>query len=626
MKKSRLYVSKRKRRNYVALIFLVTLLCAACYQLELQYGVAGKIVRFYRQIENAGEGTAALNRGSIYDRHYAVLATNVEKLSVYCRTREIESPAEDALLLADILGEDPRQLRARLESHSLRSWLAEGITEEQEGRLRAADLSGIYFESQSVRHYPQNELAAHLTGFTEDEVGLAGVESYFDRLLSGVALDLHEESSLKAVEDIILTVDLKIQRVVRNYLLSLMRDDEVVRAAAYVIQSESGALIAGAQVPGYDPNRYREYPGTAFDSMFLQSVPVPQKFRKFFNETAEIFNLSQENDAALPWSLSVKKKNLGGELLLWDWLGLDSNWQADFALLQTDSVARSQYQAVSPEKDIQSSVPEKVSPLELLAAFAAITGSGKPVRVHVIDRVIDSSGNEFALDHPKILENSPLNPVALRMREEVVRLVEADTSRHSRLTHVLHDEQPLVRTDPDGKRQIFKQEMVFEPFSGDSENLALLLVIEKKGYTTQFARRNFPGLNSLVKRVSALQHVAESLVGMSAPEQGDRLQVMADSAEEPMSRPVIEETIDQDMVMPDLQGLSLRKSMQLLKGFSCLIQVEGIGWVRSQYPPAGASLASVETCRVTLQPPLSQRREVLAGRMKLAVVDKTGGR
>ena len=52
--------------------------------------------------------------------------------------------------------------------------------------------------------------------------------------------------------------------------------------------------------------------------------------------------------------------------------------------------------------------------------------------------------------------------------------------------------------------------------------------------------------------------------------------------------------------MPDLSGLSLRKSLRLLQGTSCELKVLGTGMVTHQEPAAGKDLTNVKQCVLTM--------------------------
>jgi cell division protein FtsI (penicillin-binding protein 3) len=54
-------------------------------------------------------------------------------------------------------------------------------------KLRALKLDSLIFEQHDVRVYPNNELAAHVLGFVDDNGhGIAGMEKEMDKLLCGM--------------------------------------------------------------------------------------------------------------------------------------------------------------------------------------------------------------------------------------------------------------------------------------------------------------------------------------------------------------------------------------------------------------------------------------------------------
>lgn len=616
MKKSRLCVSRRRRRNYVALFIVFALLLFAGRQFDLRYGVIGKVVLLYRQIENAGEGGTYAKRGRIYDRHYATLAANIDKISVYCRTREIQSPTEAAEVLAAILGKDAKQLRSRLESHSLRSWLAEGISEEQEQQIRRAGIKGIYFDSHPVRFYPQNKLVAHLTGFTEDDIGLTGVEYYYDRVMGGSLNEKLEVNSLKGTHDLVLTLDVKVQRVLHGFLSTFMADDSVIRASGYVVHGDDGGVIAGVQLPSYNPNKYREYPHTAFGNMFLQPSPVSPEFQKFLIDVAGIYQRAKKDKQVLPWSFTADKKHMASELMLWNWLGLEGDWSAEFSSMQNGFDDIGKTEAIAPVNE-SISLPEQLTPLQLLTALSAITGNGKPIRAHLVNKVADSTGDEYLLPVEHIQSNNDLNSAAALARAEVMHLIKMQTPAESASSHLIRGKQLLRRTAANGTEQLINHETYFVPFAGNSENLSMLIVIEKRiDVPGDVDNKIMNGLASVVKRVSSLQHVAESLAGVVSPKKISREHIVSDKTSDILGSAPSKQIIRENhSPMPDLSGLSLRKSIQLLAGYSCAIQVEGTGWVDSQYPPKGSPMKDIETCRITLQSPQSVSVQMLENRM-----------
>lgn len=178
--------------------------------------------------------------------------------------------------------------------------LAADLTEDQALRLieYEEDFPGVSVLPQPVRVYPQGELAADIVGYIgrpneedlerpeiglTDTVGRAGVERQYDDDLRGTAgklkfgvdaqrsvVNIGDEQPPQPGDNVELTIDLQIQEVLEESLsqgLELARaqyDPECkpgpddprcpVRAVGVVMDPRSGAVLAMAGVPSYDPN------------------------------------------------------------------------------------------------------------------------------------------------------------------------------------------------------------------------------------------------------------------------------------------------------------------------------------------------------------------------------------
>lgn len=60
--------------------------------------------------------------------------------------------------------------------------------------------------------------------------------------------------------------------------------------------------------------------------------------------------------------------------------------------------------------------------------------------------------------------------------------------------------------------------------------------------------------------------------------------------------------IEPNRAMPDLKGLSLRKSLRNLQDLKLEIQISGTGVVVEQMPPPGIQIKQGELCRLVLKP------------------------
>ncbi len=180
-KQSRLRVQKKKKNR--KLIIFIGLLSVFLYQFEHQYHVTSQLGGMLTQAKKKFAENA-LDRGTLYDRNLKQLAVTMERVSVFVRTREIESIADTTASLASILFIDRDKLKGQLESGVLRLWVAKDISQEQELAIKNLDLPGIHLQKEEKRYYPNGSQAAHLIGYVEDGIGLSGVEFYYDRLLA----------------------------------------------------------------------------------------------------------------------------------------------------------------------------------------------------------------------------------------------------------------------------------------------------------------------------------------------------------------------------------------------------------------------------------------------------------
>ena len=609
MKRSRLNINRKKRRKILGFFVLFLLFIFGGGYLANHYGIVEKIAFLRNQVGHA-ESFTATHRGNIYDRNFVEIAMNLDKISVFSRNREVGNVEGTAEVLAKILSQDVQAIRLQLSSNSLRTWLAEGISKAEEKKIKQANLQGVYLGYQPIRFYPQRDVAAHLTGFVQDDVGLAGVEHYFDKLLGGALNDDIGNRSFKGVQDLVLTLDLQAQAVLQKLLLQISQDKSVERLAGYVMETDTGKIVAGAQYPLYDPNNYRDYPHSALGNMFLQPIPVPAKFRGLLEDTALLYDAGGKVDRPLPWSVMSLQHNLSGELLLWNWLGFDGDWQPDFASSEKEMWGDRHYFTVQPGERKFSSVPESATPLQILTGLASMTGSGKPIRGHVVERIVGRDGGEESNLGMRKKPQADLTQSATRAIHEVQQLVAAQGGRDSFGLYFIEAEQPLFVRVGDST-SLIENKMFFVSMPAEYEGLALLVSIERNSNVVEnLAQETVSSMGDVLKRISALQQVSESHTRGLRPEVADR-ESFTVSSEEHVGHIETVQKETQQFLMPDLTGLSIRRSLQLLENLGCAIHVEGTGWVDAQYPPSGSVMKDVQTCRVTLQSPQRVRREVV---------------
>jgi cell division protein FtsI/penicillin-binding protein 2 len=132
------------------------------------------------------------------------------------------------------------------------------------------------FEEQPKRIYPNGSLASKIVGFVGkdengNEVGRYGVEEYFDGVLKGsegifegkkddrnniIVNEEFDSISSKDGMDITLTIDKGTQLMLEQKLTYWMDKLKSKEATAVIMEPNTGRIIAIANVPTYDPNKY----------------------------------------------------------------------------------------------------------------------------------------------------------------------------------------------------------------------------------------------------------------------------------------------------------------------------------------------------------------------------------
>lgn len=205
------------------------------------------------------------DRGRIFDRNGNLLAGNITDYRVGASPRLIADADRAAQELAQLLDRPVEDLAASLKRKDAPYVLLAVPVPSQVGRaIEALDLSGIQLEPLVRRTYPHGRLASHLLGFVGlDRQGYGGVEAYYQRELAGEpALSPTRHDPLgqslgprpKPGLDLILTLDLDIQYVAETTLAQALQDTGAKSGTVIVMDPRTGAILAMASLPDYDPN------------------------------------------------------------------------------------------------------------------------------------------------------------------------------------------------------------------------------------------------------------------------------------------------------------------------------------------------------------------------------------
>jgi len=249
---------------------LLLWVCAICVRLVyLQIFAYGEFqARAQHQQQRAFETSPI--RGVVYDRNGKELAMTTAVDSFYAVSGDLPDPATTASLLSRITGTDPREILACFKTKNF-CWVARKADPEVAGRIQSMNLRGIYSQKESKRFYPKKDLAAQVLGYVGmDDKGLSGVERSFNARLRGkpgrmaLSVDARRktfarlEQEPEPGENVVLTVDEKIQYIADRELEQAMRDTHSIAGTVIVQNPRTGEILALANSPTFNPNATRE--------------------------------------------------------------------------------------------------------------------------------------------------------------------------------------------------------------------------------------------------------------------------------------------------------------------------------------------------------------------------------
>ena len=197
------------------------------------------------------------------------MSINVD--SVFGVPTEMPKPASTIALIARITMQDPRELLAKCEAAKSFCWLARKPDPEISARIRALNLRGVYFQKESKRYYPNGDLGAQVLGYVGmDDKGLSGIEREYEDKLHGrsgemlISVDARKkwfgsvEKQPEPGENIVLTVDDKIQYIAERELATAMEQSHAISGTVVVENPRTGEILALANQPTFNPNDSRE--------------------------------------------------------------------------------------------------------------------------------------------------------------------------------------------------------------------------------------------------------------------------------------------------------------------------------------------------------------------------------
>jgi cell division protein FtsI (penicillin-binding protein 3) len=226
------------------------------------------------------ESPIPATRGLIRDANGLLLASNIYVYNVYAAPQGLteRQSAKVASILSPLLPNVPaakiKEAVTYTDSKHINNLIAAAVDAPTADRIRAAQLPGISLEAKTRRTYPNNSFLSQLIGFANFEgTGAYGLENYYNKELAGTPgtqMAEHDREGNPIVlgqiqlkppvdgADLTLTIDSSIQFMVERELKKGMEKHGAEKAMAIVADPKTGAILAWASYPNFDPNHFYE--------------------------------------------------------------------------------------------------------------------------------------------------------------------------------------------------------------------------------------------------------------------------------------------------------------------------------------------------------------------------------
>lgn len=206
-----------------------------------------------------GQEAVSATRPDIVDRNGAVLATDVRSISLFAEPRKLAASFDvdeaTEMLTAVLPDLDQREVRERLRSGRGFAWLKREITPLQREQIHRLGIPGIGFLREPRRSYPNGPTLSHVLGMVNvDNQGLGGIERYIDN--QGLT-ELHRVglATARNHEPVQLSIDLRVQHVLRDEMVRARERFRAKAAAAVMVDVNTGEILGLVSYPDYDPNQ-----------------------------------------------------------------------------------------------------------------------------------------------------------------------------------------------------------------------------------------------------------------------------------------------------------------------------------------------------------------------------------
>lgn len=312
-----MWITERVRRINIMAGIIMLIIIVLIIRIGWMQLVNGPQYKKIAEENRIRQITAQAPRGNMYDRYGAVLVSNKPSFAISIIPSEYNNAYTATPILANILQVKPEEIEKRLKDAEEFMYTPIRLKRDADPMMIAKIqehkyyLPGVLIEAIPVRSYVYKELAAQVFGFVgsineeeyanrksqgynpNDFIGKDGLELEWEDVLRGVDGGLQVEVNAQGEEiqiigdvkpeagkGLVLTLDANLQKAAEEALAKQILESRKIGVpakggSAIVLDVHSGAVLAMANHPTFDPNMFASGISTLNWNKLIQDVSNP---------------------------------------------------------------------------------------------------------------------------------------------------------------------------------------------------------------------------------------------------------------------------------------------------------------------------------------------------------------
>ena len=568
--------------------------------------------------------TIAAARGTIYDSTGEALAISAASKTLNSKPKKISQSGYSAesitTMLVTLLGEkySYETLFKKINYEkgvTLNEYVvARHLTADQAAYIESLNIDGLYLVDDVKRYYPKGASLVQVLGSVNgDGVGSDGLELKYDKQLRGLSGKVISSTDVSNGQipgsdqryidatngvNLNLTVDYAIQSFAENTMRECLENNKAKNVKCIVMNPSTGAVLAMAQLPDYDPNdatdeEKKEYsrngcildtyePGSTF-KMFTLSAALEEKtvsesstfycpgYHIVDGEKIKCWRTVPHGSQTLQQAIcnscnpAFMQMGLGlGQKTLYSYLenfGFSSTTGIDFSADQSGILLAPKYVKNTDLARISFGQSIAVTPLQLITAACAVINGGTLYQPYFVASMTDDNGNVLVKNEPVKVRQVISSDTSAKMRTLLEGVVSMGGGKNAQVEgYRIGGKTGTAQKYKDGK---IVQGVHIGSFFGfapaDNPKFAVLVTVdEAEIYNDYGSNTAAPYAGKIIEKI--LKY----------------MQIKSDSNGE-------KETVE----VPNLIGTTVDYAASRLKDLGLQIEIEGSGSVVSQTPAAG---------------------------------------